>query len=176
MSHWYCLLFTLSVCSPTDVYSAGAAAVLHPVPQEADGVPLCQCFLRWSHTHGAVRVRSGVLPHTGFDGALLGSSGKRLNWNPSSIHWLYSGPVMWCWCLCCSLQTTGPLLSQLDWFHVAGIALFLGASLMQHQSMVLLARLRTGKSGQLVHVSLLKTSAFVYFGPFYYKFCILHNF
>ncbi|KAM8746333.1 polyprenal reductase [Acanthopagrus schlegelii] len=42
---------------------------------------------------------------------------------------------------------TGPLLSQLDWFHVAGIALFLGASLMQHQSMVLLARLRTGKSG-----------------------------
>ncbi|XP_044054693.1 polyprenol reductase [Siniperca chuatsi] len=42
---------------------------------------------------------------------------------------------------------TGSLLSQLDWFHVAGNALFIGASLMQHQSMVLLARLRTGKSG-----------------------------
>ncbi|XP_035510021.1 polyprenol reductase [Morone saxatilis] len=42
---------------------------------------------------------------------------------------------------------TGTLLSQLDWIHVAGIALFVVASLMQHQSMVLLARLRTGKSG-----------------------------
>ncbi|XP_037627204.1 polyprenol reductase [Sebastes umbrosus] len=42
---------------------------------------------------------------------------------------------------------TGTLLSQLDWFHVAGSALFIGASLMQHQSMVLLARLRTGKTG-----------------------------
>ncbi|KAM9358016.1 polyprenal reductase [Symphorus nematophorus] len=44
---------------------------------------------------------------------------------------------------------TGTLLSQLDWFHVAGSALFIGASLMQHQSMVLLARLRTGKSGSV---------------------------
>ncbi|XP_049444855.1 polyprenol reductase [Epinephelus fuscoguttatus] len=42
---------------------------------------------------------------------------------------------------------TGPLLSQLDWCHVVGVALFIGASLMQHQCMVLLARLRTGKSG-----------------------------
>ncbi|XP_042372179.1 polyprenol reductase-like, partial [Plectropomus leopardus] len=42
---------------------------------------------------------------------------------------------------------TGSLLSQLDWFHVAGAALFIWASLMQHQCMVLLARLRTGKSG-----------------------------
>ncbi|XP_070817249.1 polyprenal reductase [Chaetodon trifascialis] len=42
---------------------------------------------------------------------------------------------------------TGALLSQLNWFHVAGMALFVVASLMQHQSMVLLARLRTGKSG-----------------------------
>ncbi|XP_045899443.1 polyprenol reductase [Micropterus dolomieu] len=42
---------------------------------------------------------------------------------------------------------TGSLLSQLDWFHVAGNALFIWASMMQHQSMVLLARLRTGKSG-----------------------------
>ncbi|XP_041791841.1 polyprenol reductase isoform X2 [Chelmon rostratus] len=42
---------------------------------------------------------------------------------------------------------TGTLFSQLDWFHVSGTALFIGASLLQHQSMVLLARLRTGKSG-----------------------------
>ncbi|XP_029285611.1 polyprenal reductase [Cottoperca gobio] len=42
---------------------------------------------------------------------------------------------------------TGTLLSQLDWFHVAGNVLFIGASVVQHQSMVLLARLRTGKSG-----------------------------
>ncbi|XP_026161204.1 polyprenal reductase [Mastacembelus armatus] len=42
---------------------------------------------------------------------------------------------------------TGSLFFQLDWFHMAGFALFLGASLLQHQSMVLLARLRTGKSG-----------------------------
>ncbi|XP_070688657.1 polyprenal reductase [Pempheris klunzingeri] len=42
---------------------------------------------------------------------------------------------------------TGTLLSQLDWFHVTGSALFIGASLLQHQSMVLLARLRTGTSG-----------------------------
>ncbi|XP_078115833.1 polyprenal reductase isoform X1 [Sander vitreus] len=44
---------------------------------------------------------------------------------------------------------TGTLLSQMDWFHFAGIALFIGASLMQHQSTVLLARLRTGKSGRV---------------------------
>ncbi|KAM7388584.1 hypothetical protein PAMP_024749 [Pampus punctatissimus] len=42
---------------------------------------------------------------------------------------------------------TGPLLSQLDWLHVAGGVLFILASLLQHESMVLLARLRTGKSG-----------------------------
>ncbi|XP_035503669.2 polyprenol reductase [Scophthalmus maximus] len=42
---------------------------------------------------------------------------------------------------------TGSLLSQLDCFHVAGVGLFIGASLLQHQSLVLLARLRTGKSG-----------------------------
>ncbi|XP_029356375.1 polyprenal reductase isoform X2 [Echeneis naucrates] len=41
----------------------------------------------------------------------------------------------------------GTLLSQLDWFHVAGVLLFTAASLLQHQSTVLLARLRTGKSG-----------------------------
>ncbi|XP_029001500.2 polyprenol reductase [Betta splendens] len=42
---------------------------------------------------------------------------------------------------------TGTLLSQLEWFHVAGFGLFAGASLLQHQSMLLLARLRTGRSG-----------------------------
>ncbi|KAK2835863.1 hypothetical protein Q5P01_016347 [Channa striata] len=42
---------------------------------------------------------------------------------------------------------TGTLFSQLDWFHVTGFALFIWASLVQHQSMVLLAKLRTGKSG-----------------------------
>uniref|UniRef100_A0A3Q3W350 Polyprenal reductase n=1 Tax=Mola mola TaxID=94237 RepID=A0A3Q3W350_MOLML len=44
---------------------------------------------------------------------------------------------------------TGSLLSQLDWFNVAGVTLFIGASVLQHQSMVLLARLRTGKSGRV---------------------------
>lgn len=48
---------------------------------------------------------------------------------------------------------TGTLLSQLDWFHVAGFTLFIAASLLQHQSMLLLARLRTGKSGKLVQLS-----------------------
>ncbi|XP_056235129.1 polyprenol reductase [Seriola aureovittata] len=42
---------------------------------------------------------------------------------------------------------SGPLLSQLHWLHVAGFTLFIAASLLQHQSLVLLARLRTGKSG-----------------------------
>ncbi|KAM9849279.1 polyprenal reductase [Aulostomus maculatus] len=49
---------------------------------------------------------------------------------------------------------SGGLLSQLNWFHAAGITLFILASLLQHQSMVLLARLRTGNSGRvetLVH-------------------------
>lgn len=44
---------------------------------------------------------------------------------------------------------SGSLLSQLDWFHVAGSVLFIWASLMQHQSIVLLAGLRTGKSGMV---------------------------
>ncbi|XP_041647578.1 polyprenol reductase [Cheilinus undulatus] len=44
---------------------------------------------------------------------------------------------------------TRPLLSQLDWFHVAGSALFIMASFMQHQCMVQLAGLRTGKSGSV---------------------------
>ncbi|XP_029988769.1 polyprenal reductase [Sphaeramia orbicularis] len=41
----------------------------------------------------------------------------------------------------------GPFLYQLNWCHVVGSALFVLASLLQHQSMVLLARLRIGRSG-----------------------------
>lgn len=44
---------------------------------------------------------------------------------------------------------SGTLLSQLGWFHIAGGALFIGASLLQHQCIVLLARLRVSKSGEL---------------------------
>ncbi|XP_071395172.1 polyprenal reductase [Centroberyx affinis] len=44
-------------------------------------------------------------------------------------------------------KETGTLLSQLNWLHVAGSALFIWASLLQHRSIVLLARLRTGDSG-----------------------------
>ncbi|XP_037530315.1 polyprenol reductase [Nematolebias whitei] len=44
---------------------------------------------------------------------------------------------------------TGTFLFQLNWLHVAGVALFVGASVLQHQSIVLLARLRTGKSGRV---------------------------
>lgn len=62
-----------------------------------------------------------------------------------------------------SLSGTGALLSQLDWFHAAGSALFLGASLLQHQSIVLLASLRVGKSGEISRSSLRNTS------------CLLHN-
>ncbi|XP_051930326.1 polyprenol reductase [Hippocampus zosterae] len=53
--------------------------------------------------------------------------------------------------LCSDRQTkaSGPLLSQLEWCHVAGIALFIPSSLLQHQSMVLLAGLRIGKSGRV---------------------------
>ncbi|CAB1332081.1 unnamed protein product [Coregonus sp. 'balchen'] len=40
-----------------------------------------------------------------------------------------------------------PLLSQLRWYHMAGAVLFSWASLLQHRSLVLLARLRTGGSG-----------------------------
>lgn len=54
------------------------------------------------------------------------------------------------------LSGTGALLSQLDWFHAAGSALFLGASLLQHQSIVLLASLRIGKSGEISRSSLRK--------------------
>ncbi|KAM4629593.1 polyprenal reductase isoform 2-T2 [Polymixia lowei] len=41
---------------------------------------------------------------------------------------------------------TGSLF-QLYWFPVAGTVLFIWASLLQHRSLVLLARLRTGRSG-----------------------------
>lgn len=45
---------------------------------------------------------------------------------------------------------TGNLPSQLEWFHLAGIVLFIGASVLQHRSLVLLAKLRTGQSGELL--------------------------
>ncbi|XP_077573906.1 polyprenal reductase [Stigmatopora nigra] len=53
--------------------------------------------------------------------------------------------------LCSDPQTkaSGPLLSQLEWVQVTGIALFIAASALQHQSMVLLAGLRMGKSGRV---------------------------
>ncbi|KAM8888215.1 polyprenal reductase isoform 2-T2 [Synchiropus picturatus] len=41
----------------------------------------------------------------------------------------------------------GPMPSLLHWYHVIGIVLFVVASWLQHQCMVLLAGLRTGKSG-----------------------------
>ncbi|XP_058494757.1 polyprenol reductase [Solea solea] len=45
------------------------------------------------------------------------------------------------------VKGSGSLLPQMDWFHVAGFGLFAAASLLQHQSTVLLAKLRMGKSG-----------------------------
>lgn len=42
---------------------------------------------------------------------------------------------------------TPTFLSQLGWFHVAGAVLFIWASLLQHRSLLLLARLRTGDTG-----------------------------
>ncbi|KAL1022595.1 hypothetical protein UPYG_G00029690 [Umbra pygmaea] len=39
------------------------------------------------------------------------------------------------------------LLSQLRWYHVTGAVFFSWASMLQHRSLVLLARLRTGGSG-----------------------------
>ncbi|XP_034534120.1 polyprenol reductase [Notolabrus celidotus] len=44
---------------------------------------------------------------------------------------------------------SGPLLSQLEWFHVVGGVVFIMASLMQHQCLVHLAGLRKGKSGSV---------------------------
>lgn len=51
------------------------------------------------------------------------------------------------------LLGTGPLLSQLEWFHVVGGVVFIMASLMQHQCLVHLAGLRLGKSGKLKQLS-----------------------
>ncbi|XP_061680386.1 polyprenol reductase [Syngnathoides biaculeatus] len=47
------------------------------------------------------------------------------------------------------IKASASLLSQLNWFHAVGIALFIAASALQHQSLVLLAGLRTGKSGRV---------------------------
>ncbi|KAM4574852.1 polyprenal reductase [Fundulus diaphanus] len=53
--------------------------------------------------------------------------------------------------LCSDGMAKGPgsFRSQLDWIHLAGCVLFVMASLLQHRSMVLLARLRKGKSGRV---------------------------
>uniref|UniRef100_A0A8C6UKQ4 Polyprenal reductase n=1 Tax=Neogobius melanostomus TaxID=47308 RepID=A0A8C6UKQ4_9GOBI len=50
---------------------------------------------------------------------------------------------------CLARRAPGPLFSQLTWCHGAGCILFLLASLLQHHSIVLLARLRSGKSGNV---------------------------
>ncbi|XP_028856926.1 polyprenal reductase isoform X1 [Denticeps clupeoides] len=46
-----------------------------------------------------------------------------------------------------SSQEALPLLSQVKWYHAVGTILFLWASWLQHHSLSLLARLRTGNSG-----------------------------
>ncbi|XP_027883041.1 polyprenal reductase [Xiphophorus couchianus] len=53
--------------------------------------------------------------------------------------------------LCSDRTAKGPgtLLSRSDWICAAGFALFIAASLLQHQSIVLLAGLRKGKSGRV---------------------------
>ncbi|XP_023194954.1 polyprenol reductase [Xiphophorus maculatus] len=53
--------------------------------------------------------------------------------------------------LCSDRTAKGPgtLLSRSDWIRAAGFALFVAASLLQHQSIVLLAGLRKGKSGRV---------------------------
>lgn len=138
--------------SPTAVDSATAAAHLPPHPEEAAGVPVCQRLL-WlgSRSFGTVRLRSGLLRPAGVDSALLGPSRTRFNWSRSSLSALW---ITW-FCFCCVYQGvvvfpgSGTLLSQLSWFHIAGSLLFVGASLLQHQCIVLLARLRIGKSGEL---------------------------
>uniref|UniRef100_A0A3P9Q5A3 Polyprenal reductase n=1 Tax=Poecilia reticulata TaxID=8081 RepID=A0A3P9Q5A3_POERE len=54
--------------------------------------------------------------------------------------------------LCSDLTAKGhgTLLSCSDWIRAAGFVLFIAASLLQHHSMVLLAELRKGKSGQFI--------------------------
>uniref|UniRef100_A0AAV2KSD2 GDT1 family protein n=1 Tax=Knipowitschia caucasica TaxID=637954 RepID=A0AAV2KSD2_KNICA len=42
------------------------------------------------------------------------------------------------------------LFSQVNCYHLAGCGVFVSASVLQHQSLVLLANLRTGKSGDVV--------------------------
>lgn len=112
-------------------------------------MPVCQCFLWWSHAFGAVHVWTGVLHCTRLDGALLRQTRDRLDMYISSLFIHYSLVLLCGADVCVVYLGTGTLLSQLDWFHAAGFAVFTGASLLQHQSMVLLARLRTGRSGKL---------------------------
>lgn len=152
-----------TVCSPTAVHSAGAAAALPALAEEAAGVPVCQCLLWWSHTSGAVCVRPVLLHRTGVDCTLLRPSGKRWSWNQSTLHRPFPASASVVLMFLLFVLGTGSLLSQLDWFNVAGVTLFIGASVLQHQSMVLLARLRTGKSGERLRFSLLNTSLCLFF-------------
>ncbi|XP_033821228.1 polyprenol reductase [Periophthalmus magnuspinnatus] len=46
-------------------------------------------------------------------------------------------------------KDSSTLFSQVNWCHILGCALFILTSLLQHQSMVLLAKLRSGKSGNV---------------------------
>ncbi|XDV42030.1 hypothetical protein PO909_010782 [Leuciscus waleckii] len=54
-------------------------------------------------------------------------------------------------CLNASLPQSGavPLFKQLTWYHVIGTLLFIGASLLQHWSLSLLAKMRTDNSGKV---------------------------
>lgn len=155
----------MAVLSPTAVDCATAAADLHPLFEEAARVPVCQRLL-WhrSHSSGAVRVWPGLLRPAGVDSPLLRPSRTRSNCSCA----LLSTLCMTWLCFSCAnvpllfFSGSGSLLSQLDWFHIAGSALFIGASLLQHQSIVLLARLRIGKSGEQASCCLCKNKKKTY--------------
>lgn len=98
------------------------------------------------------------------------------------------------WCFLCASMCTIPwficfvvlmlppfllerssLLSQLDWLLVAGFLLFIWASWLQHQSMVLLARLRTGKSGKPRKLSVFLFCFFIsLFLSLFFLCCLQH--
>ncbi|XP_043092747.1 polyprenol reductase [Puntigrus tetrazona] len=52
-------------------------------------------------------------------------------------------------CINSSLPRSGSLVNQLTWHHVIGILLFIWASLVQNQSLSLLAKMRTDSSGKV---------------------------
>lgn len=150
---WVCLIDSNIplVCSPAAVNFTGAAAALHSFPQEAAGVSVCQCLLQWSYTFGTVYIWFVLLHHNWVDCAL-----HRPPWERSIYKKKLTFLLIIC-CFCCVIWTflifflgTENLPSQLEWFHVAGCVLFIGASFLQHHSMILLAKLRTGQSGELL--------------------------